>query len=75
MHEYENPSDTLIYFYQFNVTVSSDFRVTNKDGRAGYFVPQEAFTQGTYKMFFDTGAYFKQLEVKGFYPYVEVSGT
>ncbi|MPC29633.1 5-hydroxyisourate hydrolase [Portunus trituberculatus] len=45
---------------------------TNCDGRAGYFIPKEAFTQGTYKMLFDTGAYFKKLAVKGFYPYVEI---
>lgn len=48
------------------------FRVTNTDGRAGHFLSQESFTEGTYKMFFDTGEYFKQLAVKGFYPYVEV---
>ncbi|KAK8389076.1 hypothetical protein O3P69_020806 [Scylla paramamosain] len=47
-------------------------KTTNCDGRAGYFVPKEAFTQGTYKILFDTGAYFKQLAVKGFYPYVEI---
>lgn len=48
------------------------FRVTNDDGRAGQFLSQEEFTQGTYKMFFDTGDYFKQLNIKGFYPHVEV---
>lgn len=47
-------------------------KVTNSDGRAGHFLSQESFTEGTYKMFFDTGAYFKQLAVKGFYPYVEI---
>ncbi|XP_071516068.1 5-hydroxyisourate hydrolase isoform X2 [Panulirus ornatus] len=47
-------------------------KVTNNDGRAGHFLTQEAFTKGTYKMFFDTGDYFKQVGTKGFYPYVEI---
>nr|XP_053639633.1 LOW QUALITY PROTEIN: 5-hydroxyisourate hydrolase-like [Cherax quadricarinatus] len=47
-------------------------RVTNNDGRAGQFLTLEAFVQGTYKMFFDTENYFKQLGTNGFYPYVEI---
>ncbi|XP_042887875.1 5-hydroxyisourate hydrolase-like isoform X3 [Penaeus japonicus] len=45
---------------------------TNSDGRAGQFLSQEAFTPGTYKMFFDTGDYFRQQGTTGFYPYVEI---
>ncbi|KAK4326032.1 hypothetical protein Pmani_003409 [Petrolisthes manimaculis] len=47
-------------------------KVTNDDGRAGQFLSQEDFTQGTYKMFFNTGDYFQQLNTKGFYPHVEI---
>ncbi|XP_076032351.1 5-hydroxyisourate hydrolase [Oratosquilla oratoria] len=47
-------------------------KVTNSDGRASNFLSQEEFTQGVYKMRFETGDYFKQLNTKGFYPYVEI---
>ncbi|KAK7070267.1 hypothetical protein SK128_014632 [Halocaridina rubra] len=47
-------------------------KITNHDGRAGQFLTQEEFTNGTYKMFFDTADYFKQHNTKGFYPYVEI---
>lgn len=52
---------------------SYNFRVTDNAGRAGNFLSQEAFTEGTYKMVFDTGAYYKELAVKSFYPYIEAS--
>lgn len=47
--------------------------MTNSDGRAGQFLSQEEFTQGTYKMYFDTDDYFRQSGTTGFYPFVEVS--
>lgn len=46
--------------------------MTNSDGRCPNLLTEEAFTAGVYKLFFDTGSYFKQTSGKGFYPYVEV---
>ncbi|CAL4068369.1 unnamed protein product [Meganyctiphanes norvegica] len=47
-------------------------KVTNADGRASGFLTQAQFTAGIYKMFFDTGDYYKEQSSKCFYPYVEV---
>ncbi|KAG7171068.1 5-hydroxyisourate hydrolase-like [Homarus americanus] len=66
-----NMKITLHCLYDGNWQKVAD-KVTNSDGRTGQFLTQEAFTQGTYKMFFDTGDYFKQLGTSGFYPYVEI---
>ena len=47
--------------------------VTNADGRAGELLPDgKRPSAGVYRMSFDTGAYFKQSKVDGFYPVVEV---
>ncbi|XP_072171266.1 5-hydroxyisourate hydrolase-like [Diadema setosum] len=45
---------------------------TNSDGRCPGLLKQDQFLPGIYKMFFDTGAYFKNTNTKGFYPFVEV---
>ncbi|KAK2162887.1 hypothetical protein LSH36_90g07058 [Paralvinella palmiformis] len=45
---------------------------TNNDGRCPGLLTQQQFTQGTYKLYFDTGAYYNMLDEKGFFPYVEV---
>ncbi|XP_069130106.1 5-hydroxyisourate hydrolase-like isoform X3 [Argopecten irradians] len=47
--------------------------ITNTDGRGGFFGSSDMWTAGTYKLYFDTGAYFASLHTKGFYPYVEVA--
>lgn len=47
--------------------------VTNDDGRVRDFLPQGARVEpGVYRMAFDTGAYFRALGVRGFYPSVTV---
>lgn len=47
--------------------------VTNGDGRVRDFLPQGARVEpGVYRMAFDTGAYFRALGVRGFYPLVTV---
>jgi 5-hydroxyisourate hydrolase len=46
---------------------------TNPDGRLRSLVPANTdLPAGTYRMRFDTGAYFALVGVEGFYPYVEV---
>lgn len=47
--------------------------VTATDGRAADLVPPTAtLTAGTYRLVFDTGAYFKSLGVVAFYPQIVV---
>jgi 5-hydroxyisourate hydrolase len=46
--------------------------LTNADGRVVDLLEAGALTPGTYRMRFDTGAYFTQQKTKGFYPYVDV---
>lgn len=48
---------------------------TDADGRVGALVPRGAGEPGTYKIRFDTGAYFATTGTVGFYPYVEVVFT
>jgi 5-hydroxyisourate hydrolase len=49
---------------------------TNADGRAPGLLPKETHLPvGTYRITFDTEAYFRAREVKGFYPYVSVVFT
>lgn len=48
---------------------------TDADGRVGALVPRGAGEPGTYRIRFDTGAYFASTGTVGFYPYVEVVFT
>ena len=41
---------------------------TDADGRIKDLVPEGALTEGTYRVTFDTGAYFAAQGVEGFYP-------
>lgn len=41
---------------------------TDADGRIKELVPEGKLTEGTYRITFDTGAYFSGLGVEGFYP-------
>ena len=41
---------------------------TDADGRVKDLVPEGKLTAGTYRINFDTGAYFRAQGVKGFYP-------
>lgn len=45
---------------------------TNEDGRIGDLGP-ETLASGTYRVTFDTGAYFAQKQVATFYPEVSIS--
>lgn len=52
-----------------------DYRFTNPDGRCPGLLTQEKFLPATYKINFDTSAYFKENNTTGFYPYVDVSSV
>lgn len=41
---------------------------TDADGRVKDLVPEGQLTTGTYRLTFDTGAYFAAQKVEGFYP-------
>lgn len=45
---------------------------TNADGRIGSLLPRGAVEARTYRLTFDTGAYFATLDRPSFYPWVEV---
>jgi 5-hydroxyisourate hydrolase/2-oxo-4-hydroxy-4-carboxy-5-ureidoimidazoline decarboxylase len=50
--------------------------VTNADGRvADLLAPGRKLSHKNYKMIFETGAYFKQNDIVGFYPEVEIQFT
>lgn len=50
--------------------------ITNTDGRiADLLPPNRILAAGTYKMVFDTGAYFAANQTTGFYPEVEIQFT
>ena len=49
---------------------------TNEDGRIAWTAPSnDGFAAGTYQLRFDTSTYFQTMDVKGFYPYVDVVFT
>ncbi|XP_074660479.1 5-hydroxyisourate hydrolase-like [Tubulanus polymorphus] len=46
---------------------------TNSDGRLPNLITDPGtFVKGTYKLYFDTASYFKQQNITGFYPYVDI---
>ena len=45
---------------------------TNDDGRAGHLLPPGSLDRGTYRLSFDTGAYFAKQGRSCFYPRVDV---
>ncbi len=56
---------------------SGDWRVigkssTDADGRARLLTSGSGAPRGTYRLTFDTGAYFRAWNVEGFYPEVQV---
>ena len=46
--------------------------ITNTDGRVSDFPNDVVKQPGTYKIKFETGAYFKKLAIPTFYPFVEI---
>jgi 5-hydroxyisourate hydrolase len=49
--------------------------VTDDDGRLRTLTPQGPVTPGTYRIRFQTGAYFTAQNVSGFFPVVEIQFT
>jgi 5-hydroxyisourate hydrolase len=50
--------------------------VTDADGRCKYLLPPtQALQPGTYRVHFETAAYYKQNQLEGLYPYVEIVFT
>lgn len=48
--------------------------ITNSDGRIGDLLSKETvLPTGTYKLRFETGAYFEQLGTPTFYPFVDIT--
>jgi 5-hydroxyisourate hydrolase len=47
-------------------------RHTDADGRARDLVPTDAALHGTFRITFDTGAWFAATDTAGFYPYVPI---
>jgi 5-hydroxyisourate hydrolase len=45
---------------------------TDADGRIKELVPEGQLTAGTYRITFDTGAYFAAQRIEGFYPEVSI---
>jgi 5-hydroxyisourate hydrolase len=45
---------------------------TNADGRAAELIKAGTLVVGTWRIRFDTAAYFRATEQRGFYPYVEI---
>ena len=46
---------------------------TDADGRVKDLVPEGKLVEGTYRITFDTGAYWKAIGVEGFYPDAAIS--
>ena len=46
---------------------------TDGDGRCSQLLPPQELPRGTYRVTFDTKAYFTARGMKCFYPYVQVS--
>jgi 5-hydroxyisourate hydrolase len=58
-----------------NAFTSMKQAVTDADGRVKELVPEGQLTEGTYRITFDTGAYFATQGVEGFYPEASVVFT
>jgi 5-hydroxyisourate hydrolase len=49
---------------------------TDQDGRCKHLLPSaQSLQPGTYRVHFDTTAYYKQCQLDGLYPYVEIVFT
>jgi 5-hydroxyisourate hydrolase len=50
--------------------------ITDADGRCKHLLPpRQALQPGTYRVHFETTAYYKQNQLEGLYPYVEIVFT
>lgn len=63
----------IVLYHQQREWIEIARGITNADGRIGDLLPKEIILPtGTYKLRFETGAYFEQLGVASFYPFVEI---
>jgi 5-hydroxyisourate hydrolase len=63
-------------FLTDNAWSTLNHAVTDSDGRCKNLMPDSQPLQpGTYRIHFETSAYYKQNNLKGLYPYVEVAFT
>jgi 5-hydroxyisourate hydrolase len=46
---------------------------TDQDGRCGQLLSEANLTAGTYRLHFDTGAYFAAHNIETLYPFVEIT--
>jgi 5-hydroxyisourate hydrolase len=47
--------------------------ITDNDGRCKYLLPEtQPLQPGTYRVHFDTAAYYRHHQLQGLYPYVEI---
>ncbi|GAB4055491.1 hydroxyisourate hydrolase [Spirosoma litoris] len=65
---------SIVLYHQQREWIEIARGMTNADGRIGDLLPKETILPtGTYKLRFETGAYFEQLGVASFYPFVEIT--
>lgn len=65
---------SIVLYHQQREWIEIARGMTNADGRIGDLLPNETILPtGTYKLHFETGAYFEQLGVASFYPFVEIT--
>ena len=65
---------SIVLFQQQREWLEISRGITNSDGRIGDLLPKEmVLPTGIYKLRFETGAYFDQLGVSTFYPFVEIT--
>jgi 5-hydroxyisourate hydrolase len=49
--------------------------VTDADGRCKHLLPTQTLQPGTYRIHFETAAYFERNRLQGLYPYIEIVFT
>ncbi|QDK80020.1 hydroxyisourate hydrolase [Spirosoma sp. KCTC 42546] len=65
---------SIVLYHQQREWIEIARGVTNSDGRISNLLPKETvLPTGTYKLRFETGAYFEQLGVATFYPFIEIT--
>lgn len=63
----------LLYKLEDSLWTIISESVTNTDGRCSDLLSRSAFTVGRYKLHFDVGNYFKELQIDSLYPFIEVN--
>lgn len=65
----------ILYQEENKVWVEIGSGITDKDGRCGTLLAEQALEISTYRVRFDTGMYFEQQATLSLYPFVEVVFT